>query len=90
VLSAEIEGFVEALCGGDNDPTLFAQATDYWDALPAAVLGKGKGAVRDPGLRPNAGSRIELRLWLERNRAIGYFANVVGRRIERQVGDPQR
>jgi hypothetical protein len=26
VLSAEIEGFAEALCDGDNDPTLFAQA----------------------------------------------------------------
>ena len=26
VLSAEIEGFAEALCEGDNDPTLFAQA----------------------------------------------------------------
>jgi hypothetical protein len=26
VLSTEIEGFAQALCGGDNDPTLFAQA----------------------------------------------------------------
>src|SRR6478672_6202524 len=63
--------------------------------LPAAVFGQGTGAqcvIPAPG--PNAGPRIGLRcqraglLWLERNRAIGYFANVLGSAHRtRPVGD---